>query len=233
METPTTPVSAVSSAPNPPPPEVVGVLIPWILMALILMGSFAVHVWLSPIKPEQVEVSTRTTQSLAENLPSEARPYIDEAFKWLGSYDNRIGVAAVAGKQFFIIPALLTLVCACLMHLLIFLTGGTDGGWRVTFRAFALNRIFVEALTLVVLAVVALSRMHPATAMPILFFVLPAIRLIGMGSLFAQLVRDQGINHFRMLFVLGPFFAVSTIISIILTLVNLDWFNKWASWQPG
>jgi len=68
----------------------------------------------------------------------------------------------------------------------------------------------------------------PATAQILLLCILvPGIRLIGMGTLLAQVVRGQGINFVRTIFLLGPFFALMTILGMVLSFVDVLWVGLW------
>lgn len=224
---------------NPPPatppvaPAKPGVLGPWILMVLVLCASLGLHLMLDPVS-EAIERVGVIKDLIVPAFPEFLQGTAGEFFSWAVSLGLQTPYGSVATLMLFglfllclVRPFIITLGSALATHLLLLLTGGTDGGWRVTFRAFALNRIFVELLTLVGMLVVAYSPLPVASQVVLLCILIPGIRLIGMGTLLAQVVRGQGINFFRTMFLLGPFFALTTIVSMVLSFVDVLWVGLW------
>jgi hypothetical protein len=80
---------------------------------------------------------------------------------------------------------------------------------------------------LVVLLVVAYSSLPVSFQVLLLLILIPGIRLIGMGTLLAQVVRGQDVNFFRTLFLLGPLFALTTILGMLLSIVDVLWVGLW------
>jgi hypothetical protein len=232
MSTPTAPVNATPEVP-PVLPAKPGVLGPWILMALVLLVSLGLHLMLDPVS-EAIERIGVIKDLIVPAFPSFLQGTAGEFFSWAISLGLQTPYGSVAGLMLtglFLVcvvrPFVVTLVAALATHLLLFLTGGTDGGWRVTFRAFAINRVFVELLTLVTLVVVAYSSLAVATQVLLLLILIPGIRLIGMGTLLAQVVRGQGVNFFRNMFLLGPLFALTTILGMVLSVLDVLWVGLW------
>ncbi len=224
---------------NPPPvttpvvPAKPGVLGPWILMVLVLLASLGLHLMLDPVS-ESIERVGAIKDLIVPAFPEFLQGTAGEFFSWAVSLGLQTPYGSVASLMLLglfllclVRPFIITLGSALVTHLLLLLTGGTDGGWRVTFRAFALNRIFVELLTLVGLLVVAYSPLPVASQVVLLCILIPGIRLIGMGTLLAQIVRGQGINFFRTMFLLGPFFALTTVLGMVLSFVDVLWVGLW------
>jgi len=215
------------------PPAKPGVFGLWILTVLVLFLSFGLHLMFDPIS-EAIERMKLIQNILVPAFPVFLQGIAGEFFSWAVSlgvqtpYGSLFGLTLTGLFLFCVVrPFVITLVFSVLTHLLLFLTGGTDGGWRLTFRAFAINRIFVELLTLGVFLVVGYSGL-PATAQILLLCILvPGIRLIGMGTMLAQVVRGQGINFVRTIFLLGPFFALMTILGMVLSFVDVLWVGFW------
>ncbi len=231
------PTNSDPAKPELPPvaPAKPGILVPWFFMAVVLMISFGLHLMLDPVS-EAIERVGVIKDVIVPAFPEFLQGLAGEIFSWAVSLGLQTPYGSVAWLMFsvvflvcFVRPLVVTLVSAILTHTLLFVTGGTAGGWRVTFRAFAFNRIFVELLTLVVLLVVAYSSLPLSFQVLLLFILVPGIRLIGMGSLLAQVVRGQEVNFFRTLFLLGPLFALTTILSILLSLLDIIWVVGWCA----
>ena len=203
-------------------------------MAVVLMISFGLHLMLDPVS-EAIERVGVIKDVIVPAFPEFLQGLAGEIFSW-AALSLKTPYGSVAWLMFsvvflvcFVRPLVVTLVSAILTHTLLLVTGGTAGGWRVTFRAFAFNRIFVELLTLAVLFVVAYSSLPLSFQVLLLFILVPGIRLIGMGSLLAQVVRGQEVNFFRTLLLLGPLFALTTILSILLSLLDIIWVVGWCA----
>ena len=232
MSTPAAPVNATPE-PTPALPAQPGVLGPWILMVLVLLSSLGLHLLLDPVS-EAIERIGVIKDLIVPAFPEFLQGVAGEFFSWAISFGLQTPYGSIAGLMvtgLFLLcvvrPFLVTLLSAIATHLLLLVTGGTDGGWRVTFRAFAINRIFVELLTIGVLLVVAYSSLSVAKQVILLCILVPGVRLIGMGTLFAQVVRGQGVNFFRTMFLLGPLFALTTILGMVLSIVDVLWVGLW------
>lgn len=231
------PATPVNSAPEAPPvlPAKPGVLTPWFIMVVVLMLSFGVHLVLDPVS-EAIERLDVIKDLIVPVFPEFLQGLAGELLSWAVSLGFKTPYGSVAGIMFgvifmicFVRPLFVTFVSATLTHLLLLVTGGTAGGWRVTYRAFALNRIFVELLTLVVLLVVAYSGLPISLQVLLLLILIPGVRLIGMGSLLAQIVRGQDVNLFRTLCLLSPLFALTTILSMLLSFLDVLWVVAWCA----
>jgi hypothetical protein len=225
---------------NPPPvtppvaPAKPGVLGPWILMVLVLLLSCGVHLIFDPVSAaidRLKAIEDHLIPVFPGLLQGVARGFFKMANSWTEMSVRAYFFFSFAFPAAFVFcvlrPFVITLASSLVTHPLLLLTGGTDGGWRVTFRAFAVNRIFVELLTLVVLLTIAFSPLPVSSQALLLCILVPGVRLIGMGSLLAQIVRGQGINFFRTMFLLGPFFALTTILSMVLSFVDVLWVVLW------
>jgi hypothetical protein len=221
---------------NPPPvtppvaPAKPGVLGPWILVVLVLLLSCGVHLVFNPVSAVNDRLNdliNQLVQAFPGFLQGYARVLLGMAGD-VGEFSVVVNLVVPAALTIFVVrPFVITLASSLVTHPLLFLTGGTDGGWRVTFRAFAVNRIFVELLTLGVLLTIAISPLPVSSQAFLLCILVPGVRLIGMGTLLAQVVRGQGINFFRTMFLLGPLFALTTIFSMLLSLVDVLWVGLW------
>jgi hypothetical protein len=139
------------------------------------------------------------------------------------------GVVIVAALR----PFLASLLGAFFVHPLLFLTGGTDQGWRYTWRAFAFNRIAVELVSVACFIGIGYAPLSPAWQIAALLILIPGIRLVGMGALLAQLARGQGLGFFRTFFLLGPLFALFAIISMLLSIMSVVWVGLWCIAKVG
>lgn len=220
---PTTP----SSPPKP------GVILPWLGVFLALFLSLIVHLMMDPLS-EALERINVLRSLVTENFPQAFQGFVGEFLSWLmalgvqtpyGSFAGFIvtGVVLIA----VIRPFAASFLGASLGHPFLFLTGGTAQGWRYTWRAFAFNRMAVELASVACFLLVGYLSLRPSWQISILFFVIPSIRLIGMGALLAQIVKGQGIGFFRTFFLIGPIFALFTIASMILSFGSVIWVGLW------
>ncbi|MEY3853389.1 MAG: hypothetical protein RI910_2369, partial [Verrucomicrobiota bacterium] len=235
--------NAAPSAPHPvPTPSPVetpkpGVFLPWLLVGLVLALSLGVHVVMDPVSEamERLMEKIGILQGIVtEFFPASSHGIIRELLSWVSVTSVQTPYGSVAGFIFtgvvmlaVVRPFLASFLGAFVGHPLLFLTGGTDQGWRYTWRAFAFNRIAVELASVTCFVAVAYSPLKPAWQILILLFVVPGIRLIGMGALLAQIVRGQGIGFFRTFFLVGPVFALFTIASMLLSIASVLWVGLW------
>ena len=171
---------------------------------------------------------------VADFFPHAFQGVVGEFLSWVMALGIKTPYGSVAG---FIItgivvlavlrPFLASFLGAFIGHPLLFLTGGTDQGWRYTWRAFAFNRIVVELASIACLLGVGYSPLKPSWQILILLFALPCIRLVGMGALLAQIVKGQGIGFFRTCFLVGPIFALFTIASMLVSFASVIWVGLW------
>lgn len=232
----TTPVSSDPSptaVPAPTVPSKPGVFLPWLLVCVVLVLSLGVHVVMDPLS-EMLERINLLKNLVSEAFPEHFQGIVGEFLSWLMALGIQTPYGSVAGFIFtgvimlaVVRPFLASFLGAAIGHPLLFLTGGTDQGWRYTWRAFAFNRIAVELASVLCFVCVAYSPLKPAWQILILFFVVPGIRLIGMGTLLAQIIRGQGIGFFRTFFLVGPVFALSTIASMLVSFASVIWVGLW------
>lgn len=228
---PSSPVPA--STPSPTLPQKPGVFLPWLGVCAVLALSLGVHIIMDPVT-EAFERLNILKGLVASAFPQAFQGIVGEFLSWVMALGIQTPYGSVAG---FIITGVVMLVVvrpfaasflgAAIGHPLLFLTGGTDQGWRYTWRAFAFNRIVVELASVVCLLAVGYSPLKPSWQILILLFALPGIRLVGMGALLAQIVKGQGIGFFRTFFLIGPAFALFTIASIIVSIASVIWVGLW------
>jgi hypothetical protein len=228
-----TPASAPTPAPAPVAPSKPGVFLPWLGVCAVLTVSLGVHVVMDPIS-ETLERLNLLKSLASQSFPEAMQGIVGEFLSWVMALGIQTPYGSVAG---FIITGVVILVVvrpfaasllgAAIGHPLLFLTGGTEQGWRFTWRAFAFNRIIVELASVACLLVVGYSPLKPAWQILILLFVLPGIRLIGMGALLAQIVKGQGVGFFRTFFLIGPVFALFTIASMLISFATVIWVGLW------
>ncbi len=234
-----TPAPAESiSAPAAPTPRL-GVFLPWLFVMLVLGASLAQHVVMDPIS-EAIEQINLLKQLVSSSFPEFLQGAVGEFLSWTMALGIQTPYGSVAG---FIMtgvvivavvrPFLASLLGALLAHPLLFLTGGTEQGWRYTLRAFAFNRIVVELLSVACFFGIGYAPLSPAVQISLLLILIPGIRLIGMGALLAQLVRGQGLGFFRTFFLLGPLFALFAVISMVLSVLSVVWVGLWCIAKVG
>lgn len=240
MTTPA-PVGTSSAQPSPAaaPAAKPGVFLPWLLVMVVLGLSLAQHVVMDPIS-ESIEQINIFKTMVAGAFPEAFRGLVGEFLSWTmalgihtpyGSLAGFImtGVAIVS----VIRPFLASFAGALICHPLLFLTGGTDQGWRYTWRAFAFNRIAVELASIVCFVGFGYAPLAVAWKISALLILIPGIRLIGMGALLAQLARGQGLGFFRTFFLLGPLFALFVVISMLLSVLSVIWVGLWCIAKVG
>lgn len=232
MATPAPSHAAPTGSPSTVTPKP-GVLLPWLGVCAVLALSLGVHVIMDPIS-ETLERLNIVKSLISESFPQAFQGIVGEFLSWVMALGIQTPYGSIAG---FIISGIVMLVVvrpfvasllgAGIGHPLLFLTGGTDQGWRYTWRAFAFNRIIVELASVACLLGVGYSPLRPAWQILLLLFILPGIRLIGMGALLAQIVKGQGIGFFRTFFLIGPVFALFTIASMLVSFATVIWVGLW------
>lgn len=241
----TTPAPASSPSPQPSPGAAAvpaskpGVFLPWLAVMLVLGISFIQHVVMDPIS-ESIEQINLLKNMVAQTFPDALQGIVGEFLSWTMSLGIQTPYGSVAGMIMTVMlvvvvlrPFLVSFVGALLGHPLLFLTGGTDQGWRYTWRAFAFNRIAVELASVACFIGIGYSPLAVAWKISALLILIPGIRLIGMGALLAQLARGQGLGFFRTFFLLGPLFALFAVISMILSIGSVIWVGLWCIAKVG
>ena len=227
---------------NPVPPQQVGkpgVFLPWAFVVLVLGLSLAQHTVMDPIS-EAIEQINILKQLVSSSFPDFLQGAVGEFLSWTMALGIQTPYGSVAG---FIMtgvvivaalrPFLASFFGALLVHPVLFITGGTEQGWRFTWRAFAFNRIAVELLSVACFVGIGYAPLSPAWQISALLILIPGIRLIGMGALLAQLARGQGLGFFRTFFLLGPLFALFAVISMLLSVVSVVWVGLWCIAKVG
>ena len=225
------PVSAPAAQP--------GVFLPWLLVMLVLGLSLAQHVIMDPIY-EGIEQINILKGLVADVFPEALQGLVGEFLSWTMALGIQTPYGSVAGFIMtgvviiaVIRPFLASFIGALIGHPLLFLTGGTDQGWRYTWRAFAFNRIAVELASVACFVGIGYSPLAVAWKISALLILIPGIRLVGMGALLAQLARGQGLGFFRTFFLLGPLFALFAVISMVLSVVSVIWVGLWCIAKVG
>ena len=238
-----TPVPAPVPSVEPPsttaPAVSPGVFLPWLIVMLVLGISLAQHVVMDPIS-EAIEQLDILKGLVADVFPGALQGLVGEFLSWTMALGVQTPYGSVAG---FIMtgvviiavlrPFLASFIGALLGHPLLFLTGGTDQGWRYTWRAFAFNRIAVELASVACFIGIGYSSLAVAWKISALLFLIPGIRLIGMGALLAQLARGQGLGFFRTFILLAPLFALFAVISMVLSIGSVIWVGLWCIAKVG
>jgi hypothetical protein len=237
--------SAQTPAPTPTnpvpvePPAKPGVFLPWVFVIIALGISMAQHVVMDPIS-EAIEQINILKQLVSSSFPEFLQGAVGEFLSWTMALGIQTPVGSLAGfvmTGVFIVaalrPFLASFLGALLAHPLLFLTGGTEQGWRFTWRAFAFNRIAVELVSVACFIGIGYAPLSPAVQISLLLILIPGIRLIGMGALLAQLARGQGLGFFRTFFLLGPLFALFAVISMVLSVVSVVWVGLWCIAKIG
>ena len=224
------PSDTVSSPVIPPKP---GVFLPWLGVCFVLLVSLVVHIVMDPVS-QTFERLNMVKSLVSQSFPQAFQGVAGEFLSWVMALGIQTPYGSVAG---FVITGIVVLAVirpfaasflgAAIGHPLLFLTGGTDKGWRYTWRAFAFNRIVVELASVACLLGVGYSPLKPSWQILILLFALPGIRLVGMGALLAQIVKGQGIGFFRTFFLIGPVFALFTVASMLVSVASAIWVGLW------
>lgn len=235
-----TPQDSQPATPTAPSEEKPGVLLPWVMVIVSLVALFSVHfIVMDPVSEaiQQVDVLKNLTTSV---LPSGLAEFAGEFLSWfisLGIQTPYGPLATVLGMGLFAYMVALrfasSFLGAAVSHVLLFLTGGTKGGWRVTFRIFALNRVWVEFVTLAFILFCAYAPLALAWKLFSLLVGLLSIRMLGMITLLAQIVRDQDLGAFRTFVLAAPVFCVFTVVSMVLSLVSWLWVGLWCVAKVG
>jgi hypothetical protein len=240
MIEPALPPAPASTNPVPVAPIAKpGVFLPWVFVMIALGISLAQHTVMDPIS-EAIEQINILKQLVSSSFPDFLQGAVGEFLSWTMALGIQTPYGSVAG---FIMtgvvivaalrPFLASFFGALLVHPALFITGGTEQGWRFTWRAFAFNRIAVELLSVACFIGIGYAPLPPAWQISALLILIPGIRLIGMGALLAQLARGQGLGFFRTFFLLGPLFALFAVISMVLSIVSVVWVGLWCIAKVG
>jgi hypothetical protein len=232
--TDSSPAIKTDSTPQVPVPESKpGIFWPWLMVGVVLIVSWVLHVVMDPAS-ECLEQLNIFIGQITQCFPASLHGIVGEILSWMVAFGIKTPYGSVAWAIFsftffyaVVRPLLASFLGALFGHLLLLVTGGTTSGWRTTWRAFAFNRIGVEAVSVVAFVLVGYSSLDPKLKFLILLFLIPAIRLIGMGVLLSQIVKGQGIGIYRTLFVIGPLFVFFTIASIIFSFPSVLWISLW------
>jgi hypothetical protein len=240
MSTPA-PVPAPSVEPQPAaaPAAKPGVFLPWLLVFVVLGLSLVQHAVMDPIS-EAIEQINILKQLVSSSFPEFLQGAVGEFLSWTMALGIQTPYGSVAGfimTGVFIVaalrPFLASFLGAFFVHPFLFITGGTEQGWRYTWRAFAFNRIAVELVSIACFIGIGYAPLSPAWQISALLILIPGIRLVGMGALLAQLARGQGLGFFRTFFLLGPLFALFAVISMVLSIVSVVWVGLWCIAKVG
>lgn len=240
MSTPS-PVPSASVAPQPAaaPTAKPGVFLPWLMVLVVLGLSLAQHALMDPIS-ETIQQIDILKQMVASAFPDFLQGPVGHFLSWTMALGIQTPYGSVAGfimTGVFIVavirPFLASFIGALIAHPLLFLTGGTEQGWRYTWRAFAFNRIAVELASIACFIGIGYSPLAVAWKISVLLILIPGIRLIGMGALLAQLARGQGLGFFRTFFLLGPVFAFFVVVSMLLSIASVIWVGLWCIAKVG
>jgi len=210
-----------------------GIFLPWLMIIPVLLISWGLHVVMDPAS-ECLEKLNIFIGQITQCFPQNLHGVVGEILSWVVALGIKTPYGSVAWAIFSVTffyavvrPFLASFLGAFFGHFLLLVTGGTKSGWRTTWRAFAFNRIGVETLSVIAFVFVGYSSLDPKLKFLILLFLIPAIRLIGMGVLLSQIVKGQGVGIFRTLFVIGPLFVFFTIASIIFSFPSVLWISLW------
>ncbi len=216
-----------------------GVLLPWLLVFVVLGLSLVQHSVMDPIS-ETIQQIDILKNLVASAFPEFLQGPVGHFLSWTMALGIQTPVGSLAGfimTGVFIVaalrPFLASFLGALFVHPFLFITGGTEQGWRYTWRAFAFNRIAVELVSIVCFVGIGYAPLSPAWQIAALLILIPGIRLVGMGALLAQLARGQGLGFFRAFFLLGPLFALFAVISMILSIVSVVWVGLWCIAKVG
>jgi hypothetical protein len=189
---------------------------------------------------EAIEQINILKQLVSSSFPEFLQGAVGEFLSWTMALGIQTPYGSVAGfimTGVFIIaalrPFLASFLGAFFVHSFLFITGGTEQGWRYTWRAFAFNRIAVELVSIACFIGIGYAPLSPAWQISALLILIPGIRLVGMGALLAQLARGQGLGFFRTFFLLGPLFALFAVISMVLSIVSVVWVGLWCIAKVG
>jgi hypothetical protein len=237
--TPAQPATTTSSGGRAEKPAKVGVLVPWLLMTAALLALFAVHVVLDPLSEtiQQIDALKQATLAL---IPTPLQEPVGEFLSWYLALSIETPVGPLAQVlmlwlflQLVVLRFLSTLFGALLGHLMLLATGGTAGGWRVTFRIFALNRATVELANLLLILGVIYSPLSLPLKLVLLLVGFLMIRVVGMGTLLAQVVRAQDLGVFRTVVIAAPIFGILTLLSMFLAMFSYLWVGLWCVAKVG
>lgn len=233
------PAPSVEPPSAPAPAAKPSVFLPWLLVMLALGVSLVQHVIMDPLS-ESIEQINILKGLVADVFPAALQGLVGEFLSWTMALGIQTPYGSVAG---FIMtgivivavarPFLASFIGALIAHPLLILTGGTEQGWRYTWRAFAFNRIAVELASVACFFGIGYSPLAVAWKISALLILIPGIRLIGMGALLAQLARGQGLGFFRTFFLLGPVFAFFVVISMVLSIASVMWVGLWCIAKVG
>lgn len=240
MNEPAQPPAPAPTNPAPVAPVAKpGVFLPWVFVLVALGISMAQHSLMDPIS-ETIQQIDVLKNLVASAFPDFLQGPVGHFLSWTMALGIQTPYGSVAGfvmTGVFIVaalrPFLASFLGAFFVHPFLFITGGTEQGWRYTWRAFAFNRIAVELVSVACFIGIGYAPLSPAWQISALLILIPGIRLVGMGALLAQLARGQGLGFFRTFFLLGPLFALFAVISMVLSVISVVWVGLWCIAKIG
>jgi hypothetical protein len=129
-----------------------------------------------------------------------------------------------ATMVFLVIPAASSIVWAGVGHSILKI-GGAPGGWRRTWQAYALHRVWCDGLTLATLVGVCYLPLALPIQVGLLLTLLPTIRFGTMVFLWVKLARAHQLGDLRTVFIGLPKILIVTLFSTLIALAIAGWFG--------
>lgn len=242
MSNPTPPILTPTSTEMPDNSRaswLVGIRGAWILALLACIIHFVSMFILDPITEgiEQIDVLKKL---VVDAFPAPIEGIAGELLSWfiavgiktpLGNLSSLI--LTILFVWFFVRPILTTLVLAPLSHLVLMITGGAPGGIGATMRAFALNRANVEFTTVAAALGIAFSPLPVVWQVTLVGPIFAFIRGVGLCVLSARLVSAHKIGVVRLIGLVMPCLAISSLVSVFLVIVPWLWVALFCVAQKG
>src|SRR5262249_30683131 len=148
--------------------------------------------------------------------------------KVVGGATSEVRSAAV-GIAFlfsFVIPLLVTMTSAVLLHLGSMATGGAPGGWRRTFREVALNRILSDGCVLLAGVLVSFLPLEIGAGLCLSLLLLSLVRVTFLIFLLVRMAKIHQLGSARVRWLGVPGVCMSAAVAILLSIAPAIWF--WA-----
>ena len=212
--------------PEAPPPTVK--LWRWVGLSLLL--SFALWYFCLSVNPATLAL-TRSVNALVQDADSSLPPLLSVLLSYaihagLGSTYLKVKLVGVLFATFamVLIPLGTSAFWAGIGHPILKI-GGAAGGWRMTWRAYALHRVVCDGLTLLVLSVVTLLHLKFLTAFGLLMVLLPLIRIGSMIYLWVLLSKAHELGVARHLLLGLPKIFFGALFSCLVAWSLALWFG--------
>jgi|GEM_PF-2708223 len=203
----------------------------WVLGALVLSFLlFCMCYSCNPATTAAENVWGKVQAGIASAIDPDLHPFLSFFMGFLFNklfavqYAQLKAMGLVLGFALFVvIPLGLSATSALLSHP-VFMIGGAPGGWRATWKSFALHRVVCDGATVVLLILALALPASPGLGGSLLLFFLPVIRVASLVYLWIALAKAHAFGAMRIVFFAIPHVLISAFFSCALACLAALWF---------